>query len=77
MKSVAKVLTVRKYTAEKAADEELQKELAAQAQDNPEPVAEVVVEEAIPEEAVQQKPQMYRRWMKKLYWQDMKSGHPS
>ncbi|MGN0413299.1 MAG: hypothetical protein ACI4FV_09705 [Lachnospiraceae bacterium] len=54
VKSVAKVLTVRKYTAEKAADEELQKELAAQAQNNPEPVAEVVVEEAIPEEAVQQ-----------------------
>lgn len=52
VKSVAKVLTVRKYTAEKAADEELQKELAAQ--ENPEPVAEVVVEEAIPEEAVQE-----------------------
>lgn len=52
VKSVAKVLTVRKYTAEKAADEELQKELAAQ--ENPEPVAEVVVEEVIPEEAVQE-----------------------
>ncbi len=50
VKSVAKVLTVRKYTAEKAADEELQKELAAQ--ENPEPVAEVVVEEVIPEEVV-------------------------
>ena len=56
VRSVAKVLTVRKYTAEKAADPELQQELA-EAQENSEiPVDGLVIEE-IPEETVEVQPE--------------------
>ena len=56
VRSVAKVLTVRKYTAEKAADPELQQELAA-AQENSEIPVDGLVIEAIPEETVEVQPE--------------------
>ena len=56
VRSVAKVLTVRKYTAEKAADPELQQELA-EAQENSEIPVDGLMIEAIPEETVEVQPE--------------------
>ena len=56
VRSVAKVLTVRKYTAEKAADPELQQELA-EAQGNSEIPVDGLMIEAIPEETVEVQPE--------------------
>ena len=56
VRSVAKVVTVRKYTAEKAADPELQQELA-EAQENSEIPVDGLVIEAIPEETVEVQPE--------------------
>ena len=56
VRSVAKVLTVRKYTAEKAADPDLQQELA-EAQENSEIPVDGLMIEAIPEETVEVQPE--------------------
>lgn len=56
VRSVAKVLTVRKYTAEKAADPELQQELA-EAQENSEIPVDGLMIEAVPEETVEVQPE--------------------
>lgn len=56
VRSVAKVLTVRKYTAEKAADPELQQELA-EAQENSEITVDGLMIEAIPEETMEVQPE--------------------